>query len=174
MEVWRATQEGLDAVIVNPGLILGAGFWNSGSGLLFKQVYDGLPYYVTGTSGYVDVYDVVNIMIQLMNSSFKNERYVIVSENLSFKQFTELAAKHLHVKAPQKSVTPLMLQIGWRIDWLRSFFTRKPRRLTKQNAASALTITNYNNAKIVEALSYNFKPINKSIALVSELFLKEH
>ena len=174
MEVWRGTQEGLEAVIVNPGLILGAGFWNSGSGLLFNQVYNGLPYYVTGTSGYVDVQDVIMIMIQLMNSPIKNERFIVVSENLSFKQFTEIAADHLQVKAPKKPVTSFMLQIGWRMDWVRSFITGKPRRLTKQTAATALTITNYNNAKIVKVLSYKFKPVAESIKLVSELFLRDH
>ena len=36
MEVWRASQEGVSVVIVNPGVILGPGFWNSSSGMLFK------------------------------------------------------------------------------------------------------------------------------------------
>ena len=35
MEVWRGSQEGLPVVIVNPGIIIGPGFWNSGSGKLF-------------------------------------------------------------------------------------------------------------------------------------------
>ncbi|MCO4822775.1 MAG: SDR family oxidoreductase, partial [Flavobacteriaceae bacterium] len=35
MEVWRGTQEGLDAVIGNPGIIIGPGFWRAGSGSLF-------------------------------------------------------------------------------------------------------------------------------------------
>ena len=173
MEVWRGTQEGLEAVIVNPGLILGAGFWNSGSGLLFKQVYRGLPYYVTGTSGYVDVKDVVMCMIRLMNSNLSNERYILVSENLSFKSFTEMTSQFLGVKAPTKSVTPIMLQIGWRFDWLRSLLTGKSRRLTKQTAATALTITNYNNEKVVDAIRFKFNPIETSIKTVSEQFIKD-
>ncbi|MFD2822847.1 NAD-dependent epimerase/dehydratase family protein [Lacinutrix iliipiscaria] len=174
MEVWRGTQEGLGAVIINPGLIIGAGFWESGSGMLFTKVHRGLSHYVTGTSGYVSVKDVIKCMTQLMESKIINERFIVVSENLSFKQFTEMASKYLMVKAPKKSVTPLMLKIAWRFDWLKSFITGKPRSLTKQNANTALTITNYNNNKIVEALNFSFTPIKTSIKDVSEQFLKEH
>jgi len=174
MEVWRGAQEGLNTVIVNPGLILGAGFWNTGSGLLFKEVYQGLPYYVIGTSGYVDVKDVSKCMTLLMNSAIVNKRFILVSKNLSFKQFTELASSHLGVKAPKKSITPLMLKIGWRFDWLKSFITGKPRRLTKNTAANALTITNYSNEKIKQALDYRFITIENTISSVSQQFLKEH
>jgi nucleoside-diphosphate-sugar epimerase len=45
MEVWRASQEGIDVVIVNPGIILGAGFWASGSGKIFTQIFNGFKYY---------------------------------------------------------------------------------------------------------------------------------
>jgi len=174
MEVWRGTQEGLDAVIVNPGIILGAGFWHSGSGLLFKKINNKLSYYTTGTTGYVDVKDVVQCMIQLMTSSIVNQRFIVVAKNLSFKQCTEIIAKHLHVKPPKKQATPLILAVAWRADWLKSFFTGKPRMLTKQNASSALSITNYNNQKIKEALDFNFTPIEKSIENISKSFLKEH
>ncbi|MDB9961107.1 NAD-dependent epimerase/dehydratase family protein [Oceanihabitans sp.] len=174
MEVWRGTQEGLNAVIVNPGLILGPGLWNSGSGLLFKEVHQGLPYYVTGTSGYVDVKDVTECMIDLMNSDITNNRFILVSENLSFKQFTEITSRYLGVKAPRKSVTHLMLQIGWRCDWVKSFITGKPRRLTKQTAASALTIKNYSNKKIKDTINFKFTKIESSIKSISEQFLKEH
>lgn len=174
MEVWRGTQEGLEAVIVNPGIILGAGFWHSGSGLLFKKVNNKLSYYTTGTTGYVDVKDVVQCMVQLMTSSIVNQRFIVVAKNLSFKQCTEIIANHLHVKPPKKQATPLILAIAWRADWLKSFFTGKPRMLTKQNASSALSITNYNNKKIKEALDFNFTPIEKSIENISKSFLKEH
>ena len=80
IEVWRGAQEGLNSVIVNPGVILGPGFWHSGSGVLFKKVYKGLSHYVTGTTGYVDVIDVVEIMTQLIHSDINNQRYIIVSE----------------------------------------------------------------------------------------------
>src|SRR6478672_1289430 len=58
MEVWRGTGEGLNAVIVNPSTILGAGDWNNGSSEIFKTAYNEFPWYAEGMNGFVDVKDV--------------------------------------------------------------------------------------------------------------------
>ena len=84
MEVWRGTQEGVPAVIVNPGIILGSGYWNQGSGTLFKMVKKGVAYKTTGKTGFVDVLDVVDVMVTLMESIIINERYILVAENVAF------------------------------------------------------------------------------------------
>ncbi len=86
MEVWRASQEGVDVVIVNPGVILGSGFWQKGTGKMFRQVDKGLKFYTEGVNGFVGVKDVVQIMIKLMASNIINERFILVSQNLSFKE----------------------------------------------------------------------------------------
>ncbi|MEY2629401.1 MAG: hypothetical protein RLZZ469_296, partial [Bacteroidota bacterium] len=69
MEIWRGQQEGLNVVIVNPGVIFGAGFWQQGSGMFFSAVQKGFPFYTNGTTGYVSATDVASVMIQLMNSA---------------------------------------------------------------------------------------------------------
>lgn len=173
LEVWRGAQEGLNAVIVNPGIIIGPGYWNSSSGRLIKKVYDGLKYYTNGISGYVDIDDVVKPMITLMESSITNERYILVSENLSFKSFAQNLAKALQVKPPTKEASKLLLGIAWRLDWLFYFFTRKQRKITKQNANSLTTDSYYSNTKIKRDLHYTFKPMTSSVSEVSQLFLKD-
>ncbi|WP_417859887.1 SDR family oxidoreductase [Winogradskyella sediminis] len=175
LEVWRATQEGLDAVIVNPGIILGAGYWNGGSsGSLFKRIYNGFPYYTTGVTGYVDVWDVVNAMERLMISNITNEGFILVSENLSFKTFLSHTAQQLDVKAPRKEAKPWLLEIAWRLDWLKHKLFGKRRSLAKQAAKSATSITYYDTSKIQAHLNFKFKPVDKSIEEVSNLFLKDH
>ncbi|WP_336068426.1 NAD-dependent epimerase/dehydratase family protein [Mesoflavibacter sp. CH_XMU1404-2] len=171
LEVWRGTQEGLDAVIVNPGVIIGPGIWRYGSGSLIKMIYNGLKYYTTGSTGYVDVNDVVKAMIQLVKSNHKNERYILVSENLSFKAFFTKTANYLGVKPPQKEAKPWLLNIAWRLDWLKHKLTGKRRVLSKQTAKSALTETNYSNKKIKEAIGFEFLPMDKSIEITSSYFL---
>ncbi len=174
LEVWRGTQEGLDAVIVNPGIILGAGYWNGGSsGNLFKQIYEGMRYYVNGVAGYVDVWDVVNTMHQLMISDIKNESYILVSENLSFKTFQTKTAKALDVKPPNKEAKPWLLHIAWRLDWLQFKLFGKRRRLSKQAAKSAVSIAKYDNSKLKNALNFEFKPIDEAINEISNLYLKD-
>ncbi|BAO75906.1 SDR family oxidoreductase [Winogradskyella sp. PG-2] len=174
LEVWRGSQEGLDTVIVNPGIILGGGFWKGGSsGNLFKQIYNGMRYFVNGITGYVDVWDVVSIMYQLMQSSIKNESFILVSENLSFKTFQTKTANALNVKPPLKEAKPWLLQIAWRLDWLQFKILGKRRSLSKQNAKSAISITKYDNSKLKNVLNFEFKPINKSINEVSKLYLND-
>ena len=174
MEVWRGTQEGLDAVIVNPGVIIGPGIWNQGSGNIFKKVYKGLPFFTHGVTGYVDIEDVVLPMIQLMESPIKNERFILVSENWSYKHFIDKIAASLNVKTPSKKASSLLLQIGWRLDWLIHKLTGRPRRLSKQLVRTLNCKLVYDNSKLKTQLTYQFKPLDKSIEKVSGIFLKEH
>ena len=173
MEVWRGTQEGLNAVVVNPGIIIGSGFWKSGSGSLIKRIYKGMPYYTNGVVGYVDVNDVVSIMLKLMESEIQNNRYILISENLSYKDFFVKVATQLGVKPPRKKASKSLLNIAWRLDWLRAFLRNKRRRLTKNTSKSITTVSNYSNEKIVTELHYNFKTIDESIAQTSQLFLMD-
>jgi len=174
LEVWRGTQEGLDAVIVNPGIILGAGYWHGGSsGNLFKQIHKGMRYYVNGVTGYVDVWDVINAMYQLMESTVKNESFILVSENMSFKTFQTKTAKVLEVKPPTKEAKPWLLGLAWRLDWLKFQILGKRRSLSKQNAKSAVAITKYDNSKLKKTLNFEFKPIDKSISEVSQFYLQD-
>jgi nucleoside-diphosphate-sugar epimerase len=174
LEVWRGTQEGLDTVIVNPGIILGGGFWKGGSsGNLFRQIHKGMKYYVNGVTGYVDVWDVVDSMNQLMQSSIKNESFILVSESLSFRTFQTKTANALDVKSPTKEAKPWLLKVAWRLDWLKFKVLGKRRSLSKQNAKSAVSVTKYDNSKLKNALNYEFKTIDKSIEEVSKLYLKD-
>lgn len=174
LEVWRGTQEGLNAVIVNPGIILGAGYWHGGSsGNLFKKAYNGMRYYVTGVTGYVDVWDVVSSMITLVKSPIKNEGFILVAEHLSFKDFQTKMALVLGAKPPKKEAKPWVLAIAWRLDWLNSKLFGKRRNLSKQVAKSAVSITKYDNSKIKNAIGLEFKSIDDSINEVSALFLRD-
>jgi nucleoside-diphosphate-sugar epimerase len=174
LEVWRGSQEGLDAVIVNPGIILGAGYWNGGSsGNLFKQIHKGMRYYSNGITGYVDVWDVVNAMHQLMISTIKNESFILVSENLSFKTFQIETAKALNVEPPNKEAKPWLLNIAWRLDWLGFKLLGKRRSLSKQSAKSVTNVKKYDNSKLKNTINFEFKPISKAIKDVCELYLKD-
>lgn len=170
MEVWRGSQEGLDVVIVNPAIILGAGFWRAGSGSLFRKIDKGLPYYTKGILSYVDVLDVVAVMIQLMESDIKNERFVLVAENWTLQKFSTTVANALNVKPPQKEASAFLLGIAWRMDWLRQFLRGKRRRLTKQTAKSILSQSFYDSSKVKETLHFTFIPLEETITRVSKRY----
>ncbi|MEO8933398.1 MAG: NAD-dependent epimerase/dehydratase family protein [Xanthomarina sp.] len=173
MEVWRGTQEGLDTVIVNPGVIIGPGIWDYGSGTIFKSVHKGLPFYTEGVTGYVSVFDVVNCMVLLMESTIKNERFIVVAENWSYKEFISAIATALNIKPPTKKASYFLLNMAWRLDWIKHKTTGKPRSISKQLANTLNSISIYKNSKITSYLNYQFKPLSKDIEFVSKLFLKE-
>jgi nucleoside-diphosphate-sugar epimerase len=172
MEVWRGTQEGLPAVIVNPGVIIGGGIWSHGSGNIIKKVYNKLPFYTCGNIGCIDVLDVVKIMIELLKSNIINERYILVEKNISYKEFLYTIAEKLQVDPPKNEAKPWLLAIAWRLDWLSHKILGKRRVLVKQMVASLFNKAIYDNSKIKKTLDYKFIDIETSISKVAEQFLK--
>lgn len=163
MEVWRGVAEGMDAVIVNPSIILGANAGTAGSGALFETVRKGLKFYTGGSCGFVDVEDVARCMIALMNSNVSGERYIISAENLSYKQLTGEIAQGFGLKAPSVLAKPWMMGIAWRAAKVISFITRKDPSIDKISAQAAVMERNYDNSKVVKATGIRFKPISTTI-----------
>jgi nucleoside-diphosphate-sugar epimerase len=174
IEVWRGTQEGVDAVIVNPGVIVGPGFWRGGgSGSLISHIYKGFPYYTKGMTAYVDIDDVVNAMIQLMKSDIKNESFITMSENLTFEDFQVKVAKSLGVQPAKKEAGKFLMGIAWRMDWLMHKLKGKRRKLSKQMAKSAITKKIFDNSKLKDALNFEFTPVDASIEKAGRFFLSD-
>lgn len=172
MEVWRASQEGVEVVIVNPGVILGSGFWTAGSGKLFSQVYNGFKYYTEGITGFVSVQDVVKPMIQLMNAAIKNERFILVAENKSFKEIFFSIADGFGKKRPSIKVKPWQTAIFWRFSWLVSKITGVAPLITKYSARSAHSISKYSSEKIKNTIGYQFETVEKSIERICKNYDK--
>jgi dihydroflavonol-4-reductase len=168
MEVWRGIAEGLNAVIVNPSLIIGANAGILGSGQLFETVRKGLKFYTDGTAGFVDVEDVAKCMIALMESDITEERYIISAENWNYKDITTQAAKCFNIPPPARMAKPWMMEIAWRGAALVGFITGKAPALDKIAAKSSTQIRDFDNSKIKAAIGIEFKPISKSIAEICE------
>lgn len=167
MEVWRGSQEGVPVVIVNPGVILGSGVWNKGSGTMFSRIDRGLPFYTNGLTGFVDVQDVVNIMISLMNSQIQGERFILVSENLKYREVLDAIARELGRSKPKVEMKSWMAELIWRIEHLKSKITLTAPLLTKHTARSAVTVRRYSPEKVRQALDYDFNKISNCISRVA-------
>ncbi|AOW21032.1 SDR family oxidoreductase [Urechidicola croceus] len=163
MEVWRGTQEDLDVVIVNPGIILGSGFWNNGSGKFFSKINKGLKYYTEGITGYVGVKDLVKSMLKLMNSDIKNERFVLISENKSYEEVFNHISDQFDKKKPSVKVSKLMSEIIWRISKVPSFIFGIEPILTKHSAKSIHNKYYFSNEKIKKAIGIKFEPLSETI-----------
>jgi dihydroflavonol-4-reductase len=75
----------------------------------------------------------------------------------------------LKVKRPTIHVTPLLMEISWRIDWaLHTIFKRK-RQLTKAMAKASSSKNEHSNKKIKEELTTDFLDVHQYIKEISSL-----
>lgn len=164
MEVWRGMAEGLNAAIINPAIILGAGNWDEGSARLMKVANGEFPFYTEGVNGWVGVEDTVRAMILLMKSDINEQRFILSEGNHSYKEIFTLMANALgkkppHIKAP-KWATGLL----WRWNWLKKLLTGKSATVTKETTRTAQVKCYYDNGKLLKALpDFKYKAIEEVV-----------
>ncbi|MES2648209.1 MAG: NAD-dependent epimerase/dehydratase family protein [Bacteroidota bacterium] len=165
MEVWRGIGEGLNAAIVNPTIIFGEhGDWTKGSMNIFRNIYNGFPWYSGGASGFVDADDVAKAMICLMQSDVSGERFLLNGENRSFSDIFFMIADAFGIKRPYKKVSPLIAAIVWRLEKIRSVFSGKDPMITKETAHTSLSVVTIDNQKFLATVpGFNYQPLQKSI-----------
>ncbi|MCO5935657.1 NAD-dependent epimerase/dehydratase family protein [Mucilaginibacter sp. RB4R14] len=168
MEVWRGIAEGLDAVIVNPTIIIGVSAGTTGSGQIFETVRKGLKFYTGGTIGFVDVQDVAKCMIALMETNLSGERYIINAENRPYKHLFEEIAGCLNVPAPKTLAKPWMMELAWRGASFIGLLTGKAPALDKTSARAASNSREFDNSKIKQAIGFKFKPVSETIKEVCQ------
>ena len=169
-EVWRGIQEGLEAVIVNPGIIIGTG--NDEHKILtrlFKRIATrNMPFYTNGTNGFIDVEDVAKISIELMNSNISAERFILINENISFKNYFEKIASAMNVEPPKNALNKTTGNLFVMADWFLSKIYHRKRSLTKENLKISLEQFSYSNQKIKEQFNVDFINMDVTIRKIAE------
>lgn len=173
LEVWRGISEGLNAVIVNPGVVLGPGAPDKGSLLLFQTGRKGMPFYTKATTGYVDVRDVCQISISLMEKELYKKRYILVSENAHNGTVFGLIADEFGKKPPQILAGKALLNAAALISTITGWLTGTTPQLTNDTIRSVLIPRSYSNDRVRAALNYSFIPLADTIRETSN-FLKNH
>lgn len=175
LEVHRGVEEGLRAVICNPGVIVGPGHWNQGSPKLFSSVHKGLRFYNPGQTGFVSVQDVARATVDLMDSDLvSGERFVLVDKNMLYKDFFGLVASSLGVRAP--SIAPpafVSAMAGTISEWMGNLRNREP-IITRETTRSSRHIFNYDGSKITRVLGFEYGSLETCILETGQQFLKEH
>jgi dihydroflavonol-4-reductase len=176
-EIWRGIEEGLDAVIVNPSIIFGPANWESGSAKMFKAIWNGMKFYTEGTTGFVDVKDVTRAMINLMDDSnferCKNQRYILSSENLSYKTVFDQIAGALEKPGPTIFASDLMLGIAWRVAAVIGFVSGKPSFITRDSVSGSNKSNKFDGGKIMRTIDFNYLAISDSIKQTATILKSE-
>jgi len=172
-EVWQGIGQGLNAVIVNPSVIFGPGDWGKGSSSFFRNIDSGMLFYTGGITGYVDVNDVVAVMIKLMSLPVSGERYIVSSENLSFREIFSMIARSLGVREPFLNVpAPVSIPVFY-LARLFSLVTGKKSPLTKETVKAAYSKVLFDNSKVIKTTGITFRPMEQSVAETARLYLMD-
>ena len=171
MEVWRASAEGLNTVIVNPGLIIGSGNWKESSGTLFME-FEKNDYTFSGGTSYVDVRDVAQISIELMEKNIFGERFILVSESAKYEEIGNSIRQKLGKKAV-KIVPNGLLKTGVFLNSILGWLISPLKMANKVNVQSVTEFNKISNKKIKEKLNYEFIPLEESLAFHLENYKKD-
>lgn len=171
-EVWRGSEEGLQVVIVNPTVVIGPGDPARSSAQLYQSVKNGMKFYTSGVTGFVDARDVASAMVALTDSDIINERYILTSEDLSYKELFTLFAHYSGAKPPKYRAGRFLSELAWRLEKVRSFMTGQKPLLSKETARNANIKRNFSNKKIINAIGINFRSISEAAENTSRFFKK--
>lgn len=172
-EVWRGMEEGLNIIIVNPGVIFSAGHWEQSSGRIISNCYKGTSFYTNGSTGVIDAKDVAHCMIQLIEKKQFGNRYVLVENNYTFKEIISVLQSNFGKKAPSIDAPKWLLKLTSTADGLLSLLTGKERRLTPHAVHAALAKNTFSNQKILKTLNYQFTPFHQTAAFLCKTFLND-
>lgn len=171
-EVWRGMVEGLNVAIANPSVMLGSGYWNRNTCRLWPRMAKGLRLYPPGTTGYVDVRDVARFLIQLMGTNCCGERFIVNSENLSYRTFFTELAQSLNQKPPVIQVSPWLAQLARRAEQVKSLFTGQAPLITRSTAQVTAHHFYYDNTKSRAVCDFSYIPIRQTIQEISTQYLE--
>ncbi|SEI70366.1 Nucleoside-diphosphate-sugar epimerase [Dyadobacter sp. SG02] len=172
LEVWRGIAEGLNAVIVNPTLILGEGDWEKSSTQIFRYVYREKPFYTEGIANVVDVQDVAEIVYRLAGSDIAGERFLLNAGSISYHNLFNLIADKMHRKRPSFKVGAGLAGVIWRVEAVRTWLLGTKPLITKETAQSAARKITYDNGKVRKALDFQFKSIEETVSRISESLIR--
>jgi dihydroflavonol-4-reductase len=172
-EVWRGIEEGLNAVIVNPGIILSSGFWHQSSSQIFDTCYNGNKFYTNGMGSYISANDVAKAMIELTQKRLFANRYILIENSYSYHDIFNQIHAHLEKPLPTIQATRIVLEIGKIGTALISFFSGKKQKITRSIINSALNKQTFSNKKLKEAIELPLNPIYLSITQICKHYLAE-
>jgi dihydroflavonol-4-reductase len=156
--VLEAAQRGMDAVVVNPGMIIGAhGLKEVQRSVVRKIAQGAMRMYPPGGNCFSFVEDVADGMILAFDLGRKGERYILGGHNLTYGDYFGRIAGLFGVKPPGIRLSPLALPfLGGLADLLFG-------KLGWDAGKLAALFGFYSSAKAERELGYRISPMDTII-----------
>jgi dihydroflavonol-4-reductase len=172
-EVWRGMEEGLQALIVNPGVILAPPFWQQSSLAIIHTAYRGNRFYTNGQTAYVMVEDVAAVMIKLIREKKFGKRFLIIEGNYSYKAIFSDLRTGFHYKGKLIEVPRRILKVMAACERFFSFFIARDPVLSPSVMRSAFNKQRYSREELNKTIKHDFVPVPEGIAKLCAIYLKQ-
>jgi dihydroflavonol-4-reductase len=163
LEVWRAYQEGLQVLVVNPSTLIGKISSQRSSTAVLDYVMEENKFYPLGCLNYIDVRDASRITWLLFEKEAWGERFVLNKESVSYFEFFKTAASVFSKKAPNIPVNGVLSILLSRVIGFLRFFGLSKSQLTKQSAQIAQQKIYFRNQKVNKLLGFRYTDLEESL-----------
>ena len=170
LEVWRGVAEGLNAVMVNPCVVLGVGDWSRSSLQLIKYVYDERPFYPAGLVNYIDVLDVTDALVGLMQSDVSARRFILNGGTIPYRSLLEQIATVLDKRPPTVSIPAAVSRLLWPLEAVRAWLMNRAPLITKETARSASSLYEYDGRNVEKVLDFQYRALGETLKRVAAAF----
>ena len=175
MEVYRGIAEGLDAVIINPSLIMGPGKRGENTMQIAERLFAGrLAFMPNGGTNVVDVEDVALAAIAAMEQGVCGERYIVGGHNMMWREILPALALALDVPSQKKMISPRALLYLARISEAWGKISHSKPTLSKEAATTSSSTYFYSNAKTIANLGSTFRPFSETALRIAEAVKNEN
>lgn len=159
--VWSAHKDGLNAVIISPGMIIGSGNWEKENSQLLDVFLKSRITFPGGTSC-VDVRDVSTLAVRLMEENIFGEQFYISAENALYKDLAYELRKTAGLSKPI-IINKKILNILKYLRPILKIVDRKARFLTDENIEFVCDHQYHSGKKIKSKMQYHFYSASESI-----------
>jgi nucleoside-diphosphate-sugar epimerase len=172
MEVQRAMEEGLNASIAAPTVVLGPGNWTTDTSHLFPDSAQR-KYYALGVTGFVGVNDVVKCLLTMARKKIYGEKFIVSAQNMGFRALHSLLAQKTGNPEPQKPAPKYVITLYKCCYALKSIFTGRRPVVNSLYINSMTHFRLFDNSKSLRSLIAAYEPIESVIETISTIYKEE-
>ena len=169
LEVQRGVAMGLDAVMVNPSIIMGVGRLSENTMQIADRIARrNLPFRPKGGTNVVDVRDVASGIVNAFQSGKTGQRYILAGHNMSWEDILETMGSALGTIPPRRTLPrPVMMSVAGVMEF-GAFLFRLPAVITRENVRLSMSVSCYDNSRSRSELGMSYRPFSETAHWISE------
>ena len=174
-EIAKGVEQGLDAVMVNPGVVIGPGDLHFNGGKIIRSVrkHQAL-FYIDGGMNVVYVSDVVKGHCGAALKGRTGERYILGGDNLTHKQAFQITAEVVGGIVPRIKMPVAFVKSAGRFFDLAGMVMKKEPFVTSELFSGAGIRNWYSSKKAERELGYTITPFREAVERTYRWYCDNH